>query len=70
MNYSGVNHLDGKNPGRKNIANDKREIPPLRALRSEVFNDLPVLALRQGTSIYELAVEGESLLCLSEPERL
>jgi len=47
MNYSGENHLDGKNPGRKNIANDKREIPPLRALRSEVFNELPTPALRQ-----------------------
>jgi len=31
---------------------DKRDIPPLRALRSEVFNDLPALALRQGTSKY------------------
>jgi len=70
VNYSGENHRNGKNPGRKDIAHDKRVIPPLRALRSEVFNDLPALALRQGSSIYELAVEGESLLCLSEPERL
>jgi len=70
MNYSGENQMNESNPGRKNIAKDKREIAPLRALRSEVFNDLPALALRQGSSIYELAVEGESLVCLSEPERL
>jgi len=69
-NYSGENQLNGNNPGRENIAHDKRDIPPLRFLRSEVFNDLPALALRHGTSIYRLAVDGESLLCLSEPERL
>lgn len=62
--------MNGNNPGRENRASDERGIPPLRALRSEVFNELPAPALRQGTSIYELAVEGESLLCLSEPERL
>jgi len=52
VNYSGENHLNGKNPGRKDIAHDERGIPPLRFLRSEVFNDLPVPALRQGTSKY------------------
>jgi len=71
VNYSDQGYLNGIDPERKNTTNDKRDIPPLRALRSEVFNDLPVLALRrQGTSIYRLAVEEESLLCLSEPERL
>ena len=54
VNYSHQNQLNGNNPGRK----DKGDIPPLRALKSEVFNELPVFAFRQqGTSIYELAVE-------------
>ena len=70
MDYSGENQMNGKNPGRKNLAKDKGDIPSLRPLKSEVFNELPALPLRQGTSIYRLAVEGESLLCLSEPERL
>jgi len=52
VNYSHQNQLNENNPGRKDIAHDKRDIPPLRALRSEVFNDLPALALRQGTSKY------------------
>jgi len=70
VNYLRENHLNEMNPGRKNTVNNKRDIPPLRFLRSDVFNDLPALALRQGSSIYRLAVEGESLLCLGEPERL
>jgi len=41
VNYSHQNQLNENNPGRKDIAHDKRDIPPLRALRSEVFNDLP-----------------------------
>jgi len=56
MNYSDQGYLNGNNPGRENRANDERGIPPLRFLRSEVFNDLSALALRQGTSIYNLAV--------------
>ncbi len=70
VNYSNQNQMNGNNPGSENRASDKGDIPPLRVLRSEVFNDLPAPALRHGTSIYRLAVEGESLLCLSEPERL
>jgi len=70
VNYSNQGYLNGNNPGSEKRASDKGDIPPLRALRSEVFNDLPALALRQGSSIYRLAVDGESLLCLSEPERL
>ncbi|MCK4270644.1 MAG: hypothetical protein KAW93_09220, partial [Methanogenium sp.] len=41
MNYSNQAYLNGNNPGSENIASDERDIPPLRALRSEVFNELP-----------------------------
>lgn len=57
MNYPNLDQMDGKNQGRKAIAEDKRGIPPLRPLKSEVFNDLPIITLRQGTSIYNLVVE-------------
>jgi len=51
VNYSGENQMNESNSGGKDIAHDKRDIPPLRFLRSEVFNDLPALAPGQGSSI-------------------